>query len=99
MQRWAFILLSAFQYDIQCISGKLNQCADCMSCLPIVIVSKHDSAEEILSIMEIDTLSITANQIAKATTGDPTLKIVVTAVLHGHWPSKPTGTLLPYYRE
>ena len=71
MQRWALMLLGAYQYDIQCISGKLNQCADCMSRLPIV--STHDSAEEILSIMEIDTLSITANQIAKATTSDPTL--------------------------
>ena len=67
MQRWALIL-SAYQYDIECISGKLNQCADCMSRLSIV--SKRDSAEEIFSVMEMNTLPISANQIAKATTSD-----------------------------
>ena len=35
MQRWVLIL-SAYQYTIECISGKLNQCADCMSRLPSV---------------------------------------------------------------
>ena len=30
MQRWALIL-SAYQYNIDCVAGKLNQCADCMS--------------------------------------------------------------------
>ena len=96
MQRWALIL-SAYQYDIECISGKLNQCADCMSRLPVV--SKCDSVEEIFSVMEMDTLPITANQIAKVTTSDQTLSTVVTAVQHGHWPSKPTATLLPYCRR
>ena len=96
MQRWALIL-SAYQYDIKCISGKLNQCADCISHLPIV--SKHDSAEEILSVMEINTVPIKANQIAKATTSNQTLSTVVTAVLHGQWPSKSTATLLLYCRR
>ena len=68
-----------------------------MSRLPIV--SKRDSAEEIFSVMEMDTLPITANQIAKATTSDQTLSTLVTAVQHGHWPSKPTATLLPYCRR
>ena len=93
MQRWALIL-SGYQYDIECISGKLNQCADCMSCLSIV--RKCDSTEEILSVMEIDTLPITTNQIAKATTSYQALSTVVTAVLHGYWPSKPTATR-PFY--
>ena len=67
MQRWALIL-STCQYTIECIYGKLNQCADCMSCLPIV--SKCDSTEKILSIMEMDNLPVTASQIAKATASD-----------------------------
>ena len=29
MQRWALIL-STYQYNIEYVSGKLNQCADCM---------------------------------------------------------------------
>ena len=67
MQRWSLIL-SAYHYDIERISGKLNQCTDCMSRLPIV--SKRVSTEDILSVMEIDTLRIKTNQIAKETASD-----------------------------
>ena len=70
-----------------------------MSCLQIV--GKCDSAENILSVMEMDTLPVTAKQIAnaKAKTSDRTLSTVVTAVQHGHWPYKLTATLLPYCRQ
>ena len=60
---------------------------------PLPIVSKRGSTEEIFSVMEMDTLPITANQIAKATTSNQTLSTLVTAVQHGHWPSKPTTTI------
>ena len=96
MQRWA-LTLSAYQYTIECISGKLNQCADCMSCLPSV--SKRDSAEEVHNIIEMDNLSVTATQIAKVTVSDRTLSTVITAVKHGCWSSKLTEDLLPYYRQ
>ena len=70
-----------------------------MSCLPIV--GKCDSAENILSVMAIDTLPVTANQIAnaKAKPSDRTLSTIVTAVQHGQWPHKLTVTLLPYSRQ
>ena len=96
MQRWALIL-SAYQYTIECILGKLNQCADCMSRLPSV--SKRDSAEEVHNIMEMDNLPVTASQITKVTVSDRTLSTVITAVQHGCWPSKLTEDLLPYYRQ
>ena len=35
MQRWALIL-SVYQYKIQYIPGEQNNCADCMSRLPLV---------------------------------------------------------------
>ena len=94
MKRWALIL-SAYQYSIEYVFGKLNQCADCMSRLPSE--SQRDSAEEIHSVMEIDNLPITASQIAKASAKDHTLATVITAVQHGRWPSKPTTDILPYY--
>ena len=96
MQRWALIL-SANQYNIECVSGKLNQCADCMSRLPSE--SQRDSAEKIHSVMEISNLPITASQIAKASAKDRTLAMVITAVQHGHWLSAPTVDILPYYRR
>jgi len=57
MQWWA-LLLSAYQYKIEFISGKSNKCADCMSRLPSF--SKCDSAEKVHVIMAIDDLPVTA---------------------------------------
>ena len=48
--------------------------------------------------MEISNLPITATQIAKTSAKDRTLATVITAVQHGHWPSKPAADLLPYYQ-
>lgn len=90
MQRWALIL-SAYQYTIKYMSGTLNQCADCMSRLPSL--SKHDSAEEVHNIIEMDNLPVTATQIAKVMVSDLTLSIVITAVQHGCWRSKLTEDL------
>ena len=62
MQRWA-LLLGAYQFSIQHIPGKQNVCADCLSRLP-VFAQRHP-VEKIQVIMEIDTLPVTAKQIAK----------------------------------
>ena len=95
MWRWALIL-SAYQYSIECISGKLNQCADFMLRLPSV--SKCDSAEEVHNTIEMDNLPVTANQIAKVTVSVRTLSTVITTVQNGYWPLKLTEDLLPYCR-
>ena len=48
MQHWA-LLLSAYQYKIQHIPGKLNCPADCMSRLPSLMMQR-DSAEKIIQL-------------------------------------------------
>ena len=85
MQRWALIP-SAYQYNIESVSGKLNQVL-IMSQLPSE--SQCDSAEEIHSIMDIDNLHITAVSVK-----DQTLATVITAVQHDCWPSMLTTDLL-----
>ena len=92
MQQWA-LLLSAYQYKIEFISGKSNKCADCMSRLPSF--SKRDSAEKVHVIMAIDELPVTATQVAKETSKDKHLAAVITSVQHGRWPSKISQDLLP----
>ena len=62
MQRWA-LLVGAYQFSIQHIPGKQYVCADCLSRLP-VFAQRHP-VEKIQVIMEIDTLPVTAKQIAK----------------------------------
>ena len=49
--------------------------------------------------MEISNLPITATQIAKTSAKDHTLATVITAVQHGHWPSKSAADLPPYYQR
>ena len=94
MQRWA-LLLSAYQYKIEFISGKSNKCADCMSRLPSF--SKRDSAEKVHVIVAIDDLPVTAAQVAKESSKDKHLASVLTSVQHGRWPSKISDKLLPNY--
>ena len=96
MQRWA-LLLSAYQYKIEFISGKYNTCADCMSRMHSC--SKRDSAEKVHAVMAIDELPVTAAQVAKESSKDKHLATVLTSVQHGRWPSKISEDLLPYYRK
>ena len=65
MQRWALtLILSAYHYSIEYISGTANNCADCMSRLPL---SRQllDNAEKVRVLMQINDLPVTAKQIAK----------------------------------
>ena len=52
MQRWALIL-SAYHYSIEFIRGAANNCADCMSRLPLSGQSL-DSAEKVHVVMQIN---------------------------------------------
>ena len=95
MQRWA-LLLSAYQYNIQHVPGKQNHYADCMSRL-LNPYEQRDSAERVHSVVMTEQLPILASQIAKASEKDKELANVITAVLHGHWPSDSKTSLAPYY--
>ena len=63
MQRWA-LTLSAYQYSIENINGTANNCADCMSGLPLS-GQTLDSAERIHVVVQMDDIPVTATQIAK----------------------------------
>ena len=73
MQRWALIL-SAYQYIIEHINGTANNCADCMSRLPLS-EQAPDSAEKIHVVVQMDDMPITATQIAKESKRDKELSI------------------------
>ena len=96
MQRWA-LLLGAYQFSIQHIPGKLNVCADCLSRLPVF--AKRHPAEKIQAIIEIETLPVTAKQIAKQSSKDRIIGSALVAVQHGNWPAVVSKDLLPFYRR
>lgn len=97
MQRWA-LTLSAYQYTIEHIKGTSNQCADCMSRLPITRQSR-DSAEKIHIVVQSDDLPVTASQIAKESLRDSQLSIVMKAIQHGHWPTDSSVDVNPFYKR
>ena len=97
MQRWALIL-SAYQYTIEHINGTANNCADCMSRLPLS-GQAPDSAEKIHVVVQMDDMPITATQIAKESKCDKELSIVLKSIQHGHWPSDTAVALSPFHKR
>ena len=97
MQRWA-LKLSVYDYTIQHIKGTSNQCADCMSRLPITGQSR-DSAEKIHVIVQTDDLPVTASQVATESLRDSQLSIVMKAIQHGHWPTDSSVDVNPLYKR
>ena len=98
MQRWALIL-SAYQYTLQYIPGQGNQCADCMSQLPVAYHTR-DIAEYMASAvaMDIAQLPVTSKDIAKATCKDCVLAVVLQSIRHGNWSTTATY-FAPYFRS
>ena len=97
MQRWSLIL-SAYQYTIEHISGTANQCADCMSRLPQPGQSR-DSAEKVHIVFQADELPVTAPQIAKESVHDSELSIVIKSIQHGRWPGDTLVKLGPFHKR
>ena len=97
MQCWA-LLLSAYQYKIQYIPGKLNCSADCMSRLPSP-TAKRDSAEKIYSLVLTEQLPVLASQIARASETDKEIAPVLTYVQHGNWPSNKDKSASSFYNR
>ena len=88
MQRWELIL-SAYHYTIEHIQGTVNLCADCMSRLPMAGQSR-DSAQKIHVIVQ------TASEIARESSCDSQLSIVMKAIQHGHWPTDSSIDVAPF---
>ena len=97
MQRWA-LTLSAYQYSIEHINGTANNCADCMSRLPLS-GQTLDSAERIHVVVQMDDIPVTAMKIGKEPKRDKELSIVLKSIQHGHWPSDTTVDLTPFRKR
>ena len=98
MQRWALIS-SAYQYILQYIPGQNNQCADCMSRLPVPCHTR-DNAEYMASAlaMDIAPLPVISKDIAKATRKDCLLAVVLQNIRHGNWSTTATD-FPPFFRH
>ena len=94
MQRWS-LLLSAYDYTIEYVSGTSNCCADCMSRLPLP-GQPIDSAEKVHVFVQTEELPVTASQIAKESLKDQQLSAVMKSVQQGHWPVTSTINLTPF---
>ena len=97
MQRWT-LTLGEYQYTIEHVKGTSNQCADCMSRLPVTGKSR-DSAEKIHLVVQIDDLPVTATQIATKSVRNSQLSIVMKVVQHGHWPTDSSVDINPFYKR
>ena len=91
MQQWALIL-SAYSYRIEYKPGSQK--------LPAASTAR-DSAEKTSMIQEMDvsTLPVSAENIARATKQDSTLAAALQQVRLGHWPVQPSDDLVPFYRR
>ena len=87
MQRWALIL-SVYHYVLEYTPGSLNECADCLSRLPLPS-SQGDAAERMSSIhaMDLQPLPVTAKD---ATLKDNLLAGGLQRVKHGQWGNTPS---------
>ena len=94
MHRWS-LLLSAYDYTIEYVSGTSNCCADCMSRLPLP-GQPIDSAEKVHVFVQTEELPVTASQIAKESLKDQQLSAVMKSVQQGHWPVTSTINLTPF---
>ena len=94
--------MSAYSYKVECKPGSQNQCADCLSRLPATITATARlSAKKTSMIQEMDlsTLPVSADDIARATVRDSTLAAALQQVRLGHWPAQPSDDLAPFYRR
>ena len=96
LQRWE-IILTAYQYRLEFISGPSNVEADMLLRLPLQ-VDVIDPNEQIYGIDYLEQLPITAKEVAKETTLDPVLRKVFTYTVQG-WPYQRNTELFPYSRK
>jgi len=86
MQRWA-IFLSAYSYNIEFKGTKMHANADSLSRLPMEEDDDSEVSATMFKFSFIDSLPVTAADIAAATTKDLILAQVYQFVVEG-WPQK-----------
>ena len=97
MQRWA-LLLAAYRYEIEFRLTLQHANADCLSRLPLSIVSEssqHDHEVHMLNMLQIQILPVNAEQIANATRRDLILSLVI-EFTRTQWPAQVSDELKPY---
>lgn len=84
MQHYA-IFLQGFQYQIRYKRSEMNSNADGLSRLPMAVSEKRRFEEsDVFELHQIDSLPVTAEDIARETVKDDDLKILFDALLKGH---------------
>ena len=96
LQRWALIL-SAYQYTLQCSPDNLITEADLLSRLPLQ-VKVNDLNENTVFIDYCEMLPLTANEIKMETKKDPILRRVFQYTIFG-WPQNIDPMLEQYGRR
>ena len=100
LERWA-VTLSSYSYSIQYIKASDNVIADCLSRLPLQLSSEQEA--KLVSFLEdvscdpCQDLPINAEDVAKASSQDPTLRKEMYCVSHG-WPASECSLFPSFYR-
>ena len=93
MQRWA-LLLAAYNYEIEFRSIAQHSNADALSLLPLPgttpVGNPHDAT--IFNFQQLDSLPVSAREIAAATRADPILKNLLKHLKRG-WPNSIPNSL------
>ena len=99
MQRWA-LLLSAYTYDIQFRSTKLHANADTLSRLPLPdqLPEGNPPDPTVFNMAQLDSLPVTAKDIATATRADRILCKLLRCLRKG-WPCTIPDCLIPFWRR
>ena len=97
LQRWA-VRLSAYSYTIEFRPTQQHSNADGLSQLPLNVVYASDSAPNpsCFNVKQIESLPVTATDLATATHTDPILSQVYASTQKG-WPTQVNIELQPFY--
>ena len=99
MQRWS-LLLSAYTYDIEFRPTELHGNTDALSRLPLDNTSQVGNSLDttIFNLTKLESLPMTAREIARATRKDSTLRKLLRCMRQG-WPSDIPDKLLPFWHR
>ena len=100
LQRWA-IILSAYQYEVECRATDKHANADCLSRLPLEVTTEEDAitkSASLFNLQQIDSLPVKSEKIAQFIANDPILSKVITFVQQD-WPTQIQDELKPFHKR
>ena len=94
------MILSAYSYKVEYVPGPANQCADCLSRLPVQCTKIYPAEQgNAIHVMHTTTLPVTAKEIASQTSKDRVLSQVFTYVQYNSWPFPMPEEIAPFHRK